>query len=292
MLTLDALVINPEFRSLIPALSPEEYDQLERNILQDSIVHDPIIVWAGKNIVVDGHNRYSILKEHPEIPFSVFEKEFSGEDEVIIWICHNQIGRRNLTEAQKDDMIATAYQAQMRIMQNRTSGKFATDEKPGRTREKIADEFGIAPRSVDRANLFAKGLNEIEAVVPGTKEKILTGQLEVVKKDVMDIPHLPEEQKADAIKAVSEGKRIWHNNTSTGRATPIIHEEEYNYEDFQREMELKVEILKDSLNHSIREVHNDMARTKEGSDIIHDALLMMVEVIRGYLDAYCSTVAP
>lgn len=38
------LIIDPEFESLVPPLSQEEYSQLEANILRDGC-RDPITIW-------------------------------------------------------------------------------------------------------------------------------------------------------------------------------------------------------------------------------------------------------
>ena len=59
-------IIDSEFQSQIPALTDEEFQQLEENILSEGEVLSPLIVWG--NILVDGHNRYKILQQHPEIP--------------------------------------------------------------------------------------------------------------------------------------------------------------------------------------------------------------------------------
>ena len=61
-------IIDSEFQSQIPALTDEEFQQLEENILSEGEVLSPLIVWG--NILVDGHNRYKILQQHPEIPYT------------------------------------------------------------------------------------------------------------------------------------------------------------------------------------------------------------------------------
>ena len=66
-LLLEELVIDPEFESVIPPLAQQEYDQLHKNILEDQEVYHPIIVWG--HTIVDGHKRYKILKDNPQIPF-------------------------------------------------------------------------------------------------------------------------------------------------------------------------------------------------------------------------------
>lgn len=90
MMNLNALKIDPEFQGKIPPLTFEELNQLEANILRDGRIINPIIVWQG--LIVDGHNRYTIAKKHPEIPFTVHEKEFASRYEAIIWICKTSWG--------------------------------------------------------------------------------------------------------------------------------------------------------------------------------------------------------
>jgi hypothetical protein len=55
--------IDPEFKKLIPALSAEEYMQLETNINEDGC-RDPLTVWQEENLLLDGHNRFEICKRY------------------------------------------------------------------------------------------------------------------------------------------------------------------------------------------------------------------------------------
>ena len=71
---------------------------------------NPLIVWNG--IIVDGHNRYRILQQHPEIQFTIYEKEFPDRYAVIAWICKNQLGRRNLTSQQFKYLMGQQYKAE------------------------------------------------------------------------------------------------------------------------------------------------------------------------------------
>src|SRR5690606_33165326 len=58
---------------------------------------EPLVVWRGKNILVDGHHRYEICNRHG-LPFEVIEREFDCREAVLVWIIENQLGRRNLPE--------------------------------------------------------------------------------------------------------------------------------------------------------------------------------------------------
>ena len=92
---LNDLRIDPEFEEKIPPLTEDEFLLLEQNIVADGEVLDPLIIW--NDTILDGHNRYRILKKHPEIPFKTYPKDFSDKYAAIAWICNNQLGRRNLT---------------------------------------------------------------------------------------------------------------------------------------------------------------------------------------------------
>lgn len=93
------LIIDPEFEAKCPPLTEDELAQLEENIIEEGIVYTPIILW--NNTIVDGHNRYKIIQEHPEIEFRIHEKHFKNRYEALSWICRNQLGRRNLTPMQR-----------------------------------------------------------------------------------------------------------------------------------------------------------------------------------------------
>ena len=84
------LKIDPEFQSQIPPLTDDEFKQLEENILKEGKLISPLIVWG--NTLVDGHNRYEIVQEHPEISFSTMPLPFESREEVLAWICKNQLG--------------------------------------------------------------------------------------------------------------------------------------------------------------------------------------------------------
>lgn len=204
----ESLRVDPEFQSKIPPLTEEEFQQLEENILHDGIVLNPLIVWNG--CIVDGHNRFRIIQSHPELKYTVFEKEFSDRYAAIAWICCNQLGRRNLTPQQKKYLIGQRYEAEKladKFHGNQftladKSGRYQndTDQNPERTRERIARENNISESSVSRAGLYAKGIDAAEEVKPGIKQELLSGTMKptdaavaaIAKADPDDRPALVE----------------------------------------------------------------------------------------------------
>ena len=72
------LIIDPEFKALIPPLSPDERTGLEKSILEEGC-RDALVVWKGHNILVDGHTRYEICTAHGK-PFETVEMEFASRE--------------------------------------------------------------------------------------------------------------------------------------------------------------------------------------------------------------------
>lgn len=89
--------IKEEFKNLIPALSAEEYAQLEANILNEGI-REPIITWNG--YIIDGHNRYDIATRF-DLEYKTKSKHFETKEGVKEWMILNQFGRRNLSNYQR-----------------------------------------------------------------------------------------------------------------------------------------------------------------------------------------------
>jgi len=212
-----ALKIDPEFQSKIPPPTEDEFAQLEENILADGAVLSPIIVWNG--IIVDGHNRYTILGKHPELECPVFEKQFSDRYEVIAWICKNQLGRRNLTPQQKKYLIGQRYEAEKmfhggdrKSEQAKSCGQIGhmIANGSGKTRKRIARETNTTDSYVKRAGPYAKGVDAAEEALPGIKQELLTGTIKPTDTAVAAIARASPEERpklAQALRATKDEKR-------------------------------------------------------------------------------------
>ena len=194
------LKIDPEFQNQIPPPTDDEYKQLEENILKEGKLLSPLIVW--NNILVDGHNRYAILQKHPEIYFSTMPLPFESREEVLAWICKNQLGRRNLTPEQKKFLIGKQYSVEHRKPGGNGNNQYtATTQEAvqeelcqidtipptsveASIRKQIADRNNVSESYVVRSEKFMRGVEIMEQMMPGTKEKILSGQFKVRDADM------------------------------------------------------------------------------------------------------------
>ena len=194
------LKIDPEFQSQIPPLTDDEFKQLEENILKEGKLISPLIVWG--NTLVDGHNRYAILQKHPEIYFSTMPLPFESREEVLAWICKNQLGRRNLTPEQKKFLIGKQYSVEHRKPggngnnQHTAAAKKTAPEElcqintipptsaEASIRKQIAERNNVSESYVVRSEKFMRGVEIMEQMMPGMQEKILSGQFKVRDADM------------------------------------------------------------------------------------------------------------
>ena len=165
--------INSEFKALLPPLPPEEYRQLEENIIADGC-REPLVVF--NNTLVDGHNRYEICTKHG-LPFTTVEKYFSDNLIAKLWMLKNQSGRRNLTEGWKYQLTQSKKEILLEVGKKSMSegGKgLSTIDKPSHnTRDTIASELGWSTGKVAMADKVWK-----DATVE-IKEQVLSGEVSI-----------------------------------------------------------------------------------------------------------------
>jgi len=195
---LYTLIIDPEFRDLIPPLNEEELKMLEESIIANGC-ESPLIVWNG--LIVDGHNRHAICQKHG-IPFAVTEKEFSSREDAMLWMLRNQLGRRNLNSYQRSDLVLKleplmASEAKLRKGQRTDLGQnSAPGSQMGKTSHKLAEMAGVSHDTIKKV----KKLNE--AADEETKGKLRRGEVTVHKAytELMQKEHENETRICDRCK--------------------------------------------------------------------------------------------
>lgn len=209
------LTIDEEFASVNRKLSPEEQSLLETD-LESGGCRDDLVIWRheGKRILLDGHYRYRACQTLG-VPFGVIALAVASRDEALAWIKTNQRSRRNCTaeeisyfrgkrlESEKGAHGGERASGQSDHLQQRGDSSGHNDHL--KTRERIAAETGVSPRTVERDAAFARAADTV-AENAGTHEAlaaILAGDLGT-KKDIERLASLPAEEQR---RAVSGGKQ-------------------------------------------------------------------------------------
>ena len=162
------LKIDPEFQSQIPPLTDDEFKQLEENILKEGKLLSPLIVW--NNTLVDGHNRYEIVQEHPEISFSTMPLPFESREEVLAWICKNQLGRRNLPRSKRSSSLesSTVWNIGSPVETATTSTRLLPRKPPRRNCVKLTQFLPPLQKQVS-ANRSQSGTTSVNPTSPGLR---------------------------------------------------------------------------------------------------------------------------
>ena len=171
------LTVDPEFRDLIPPLNEEELKLLEESLVADGC-ESPLIVWNG--VIVDGHNRYAICRKH-EIPFAIQEKNFSSRDGAMLWMLRNQLGRRNLNNYQRVELVLkfeplVKNAAEQRMMAGKAANPVPTlaqGQTKGRTRDHLSEAAGVSHGT------FAKAKKLVQSADEETKRELRAGKVTV-----------------------------------------------------------------------------------------------------------------
>lgn len=163
------LTIDKEFKDLLPVLTPEEFEKLENSILQYGML-DPIKVWqepyTGEWIIIDGHNRYNILKKN-NIDWHYWQDykimtELETREDVKQWMLEQQLGRRNLTKTERYEIVQRFKNfLQKKAKENQSSGgKGLSNLSKVNTRKEIAKAIGVSEGTYQKLDKVMQSDNE------------------------------------------------------------------------------------------------------------------------------------
>ena len=163
------LVVDKEFEELLPVLSPEELEKLENSILQYGML-DPIKIWqdpdTGEWIIIDGHNRYNILKKH-NIDWHYWQDykimaELETREDVKQWMLEQQLGRRNLSDAEKYEIVQKFKSVfQKKAKENQSlGGKGLANLPKVDTRKEMAKAIGVSEGTYRKLDTVMQSGNE------------------------------------------------------------------------------------------------------------------------------------
>ena len=175
--SLYELRVDPEFAKLIPPLQDTELSLLTDSILANGC-EMPLVVWNGT--LVDGHNRYRICHENG-VPFAIEEKEFDSRETAELWLIKNQLGRRNLTDYQKcelvlpmEELLKAAAEKRMLLGKRQLSDPLPNlAGGQGYTRNVMAAMAGVSHGSLDKAKRIMATADE------ETKDQLRRGELSI-----------------------------------------------------------------------------------------------------------------
>lgn len=215
-----SLIVVDELKRFIPALSEEEFKQLENNLLEHGC-KDPLTIWqttekvAGISeddisiyVILDGHNRFEICKNN-QLDFKISNPlKFDSMDTAKDYMINHQLGRRNLNPEQISYFRGLKY-----ISLKKEKGKYEREEHNGKiyhyenealesaentsenhngkiyhyekttTAQDLAKEFNISEKTIRNDALFAKSVESLPADI---RTEVLQGKSSLTKAEVIE----------------------------------------------------------------------------------------------------------
>lgn len=207
----EKIKVDPIFRNFIPALLPEEMEQLEANLVASGGARDALIVWphGGNLILVDGHNRHSICTRL-DLPYRLERVDFPDRAAVEDWIDRNQLGRRNLSTQQRMLLLGRRYNRAKKAQgapegnSNRSGKQLGQIVPVERTSAKLAKTHGVDEKTVRNAGRF-----QAAAEALGVEKEINAGKIAPPAAAVVAAAkRLPKKPTREAVKAAVESLQV------------------------------------------------------------------------------------
>ncbi len=201
----EVIVIREDFKKLIPALTGEEYKQLEANILSEGI-RDPLVVWNG--YLVDGHNRYAIANKY-SLEYKTVSKEFKDGNEAKLWMILNQFGRRNLNGYQRSVLalqLENVFQEKAKENQGKRTDikQISAESNPIETRKELAKVANVSHDTIAKVKVIQS------VATPEVKAQLSTGVISInqayqeIKKE--------EKEQLKTQKAIEIIEKVYESN--------------------------------------------------------------------------------
>jgi hypothetical protein len=195
--------INDVLRDYIEPLTEAERTALERSLLAEGC-RDALVLW--NDVLVDGHNRYSICQQHG-IPFKVTQNtSFKDMEDVMLWMIDNHLGRRSVSDFQRgvlalrqQEILAKRDQA----VKEQAKAEDAAIAPPDPEAEQSAPPKTKAKREdiARAARLSANTLGQIEKITrsatPELVEAVRAGTISI--NAAATVSSLSEEEQKSAV---------------------------------------------------------------------------------------------
>ena len=193
--------IDPEFKALY-CQEPEKVQAIAEDMRKNGFdKSQPIIILADKTLI-DGHSRLEAAKKAELTEIPVIIKEFDSRNDVLIYMEHLQLDRRNLSESEKmihlEKLLKLKEQAKI---EGRDVTEFSDEE--------IAKKLDVSPRQVQK-------MKEVE-------KKASNEQLEAIKRGERSVSQVHTEIKATEIPMRKTSNVL----PKTSQKTPAVNDDEF-----------------------------------------------------------------
>lgn len=209
------LEIDPDFKLLVQPLEPNNRKLLEDNIRRSGCARN-IAVW--RNIILQDFELYEICKKYGK-PFNIVTANSSSREEMMIWVCKQQLSRQDLSEemyryliGKRCDLECTlaAHELSKKRMGLRFGEPFAQSDLPSgdsttQIRERLGNEYHISYGTVRKYCVYASGVETMYKISPKFVTEVLIGRLKISQEHFIELAKLPKQELVNVIEYLMTG---------------------------------------------------------------------------------------
>jgi ParB family chromosome partitioning protein len=178
------IVIDPEI-SKIFAVSDRIFDEIVEKMRASGYdKSQPVVIWKGENILLDGHTRLAAAKELELETIPALEMEFDSREEALLYTFERQAVRRNLSSAE------ILQAARMLHGRKEKDGK-------GRAAELLAERLGVSAATVYQAKKIIQEAPEEDLAAVQSGDRSIKSVYEQITKKRPDAGEKPEGKTPD-----------------------------------------------------------------------------------------------
>jgi hypothetical protein len=186
------VVIDQQFAAILTPHTAGELALLSRSLLDEGC-REPLTVWKGTGILLDGHARHRLCVEH-NIAFEVVEIDLPDREAAVRWVLERQLGRRNLRP-----IAASYYRGKLYLSLKRQGARTdLTSRQSDRkwTADALAQRYGVDARTVCRDAAFARDLDRLAGDMgDGFRSSVLSGEARLTRKDIRTLAGMGRQER-------------------------------------------------------------------------------------------------
>ena len=196
--------IDAEFAGLIPPVANAEHHRLEMRLLAEGC-RDPLIVWQGHDILLDGHNRFDLCQQHG-IAFPRTYIELPDRAAARAYIVMTQLARRNLAGVAASYLRGKHYQAEKLPHGGDRTGEEAIPQSEYlKTAQRLAAQYQVSRATIERDDVFARAVDGIVLnCTAEAKNLILSRDAGLSRRMVFRLARLTPQKQQQFIRILQE----------------------------------------------------------------------------------------
>lgn len=136
--------------------------------------------------------------------YAIREMPFENREQAIVWICSNQLGRRNITEETRRYLIGKQYELEKvarkhppninGFNQYKRRNKGERGDTFRRTAQKFSAQYNVSTGSVQKYAIFSKALDVVGQADPELPGKVLSGTFKISHENLVALSKMPPEE--------------------------------------------------------------------------------------------------